>query len=337
MGGERLSRVLLRLFAEGELPGTTVWEIAAAAYEDGWGHDSEVARWLVSSGSAGKRRSKIADDLVKVAEKTGWVCSQAKPYSLPLSHGGSALVYLPHECFHGWVQETRLEDWTLSAGQLAENKTIAALLREWSEHPDVEFGGNLGEVGIIGVHMDGVQYTSSMRAGGARSIMAGSMNVLSAQSAELRYKRQPLFTIAKANMCKCGCGGYHSLQDITAVLAWSFQALAQGVAPDCRHDGSDFTQDDLQSRLPAGQHIHRAALLQVRGDWEGMEQEFRVRAPRQEHFCWMCDAAKDGGGCVLSACVAVLRRPFGNALLPKPFVLLLPAKICDGPAQGAGF
>jgi hypothetical protein len=228
---------------------------------------------------------------------------------LALSHGGTARVFLPHECFNAWVLESRLDDWTLSADQLAGNRTIAALLREWAEHPDVEYGGELGDVGILGMHMDGVQYTSSMRAGGARSIMAGSMNVLSGQSAELRYKRQPLFVLAKSNMCKCGCGGYHSLQDITAVLAWSFQALAQGIAPACRHDGSDFTAEDLQRRLPAGHHIHRGALLQIRGDWEGFEQEFRVRAPRQEHFCWMCDASKErGGGTAFLACT------FGRAI-----------------------
>ena len=40
----------------------------------------------------------------------------------------------------------------------------------------------------------------------------------------------------------------------------------------------------------AGQTIPRGALLQIRGDWEGLCQSFRVRSYKSDSFCWMCDA-----------------------------------------------
>jgi hypothetical protein len=40
--------------------------------------------------------------------------------------------------------------------------------------------------------------------------------------------------------------------------------------------------------------IPRAALLQVRGDWEWLCQCFRFRHFGAESFCWMCDATHTG-------------------------------------------
>ena len=76
------------------------------------------------------------------------------------------------------------------------------------------------------------------------------------------------------------------------VVAWSMRSLAEGVSPSCRHDGSDFTQYDNQNRVVAGRPIDRAALLQVRGDWEWLEQCFRLRSVSSNHFCWMCESTQ---------------------------------------------
>ncbi len=86
----QLSLVLLRLFSSGELPGTTVHELASAAWADGWGRDFEIARKLVSAGGQGRQRSHIAGDIINAALSGGVCCSESRPYKLDLEGGASA-------------------------------------------------------------------------------------------------------------------------------------------------------------------------------------------------------------------------------------------------------
>jgi hypothetical protein len=85
---------------------------------------------------------------------------------------------------------------------------------------------------MVGIHADGVQYTTSMRAGGAKSIIVCSINCLSGASDKLTHQRHPLFVLQKAKLCKCGCQGYHTLQALFRVVAWSFQCLLPRPHPD---------------------------------------------------------------------------------------------------------
>jgi hypothetical protein len=151
-------------------------------------------------------------------------------------------------------------------------------------------------VPIFGVHSDGVQYTSTNRAGGAKSLLVASWNVISASSPKVRNLRQPLFVIRKARLCKCGCSGAHTLDVLYTVLAWSMRCLLAGIAPGSRHDGSPFTPRDRKCRLPVGLAIPPVALLQVRGDWEGMATQYMFRWFTSDRFCWLCDATKDTVG-----------------------------------------
>jgi hypothetical protein len=292
MGGQKLGRLLLKLFSKGELAGTVVWELASAAFLDGWGHDDPLARKLVNCGSAGRARNKIAGHIVKVAESEGLICSKAQPYIFPISTGGNCSVFLPHEAYQAMTEGTELSSWCLSPAELQRGQGLAKLLKDWAEHMDVQFEGDLSQVGVAGIHCDGVQYTTTIRAGGSRSILTGSMNIVSAESAAIKHKRQPLFVLRKSRLCGCGCQGFHTIQEIMAVVSWSFQCLASGFSPSCRHDRSAWTQQDEAARQPSGQPIRRAALLQVRGDWEWLEQCFRLRSVNSESFCWMCDAVQ---------------------------------------------
>ena len=78
----------------------------------------------------------------------------------------------------------------------------------------------------MGLHGDGVQYTTSMRAGGAKSIIVVSFNYI-AGPPRIRGRRFMYCVLRKAAMCDCGCEGWHTLQDVMAVFAWSFQHLAR--------------------------------------------------------------------------------------------------------------
>ncbi len=88
MAHSRLGKLLLKLFATGELAGTTVHDLAAAAWLDGWGHDCPLAGKLVAAGQGGKKRSRILDDIIKAAISEGLVSSPALPYRLTIGTGG---------------------------------------------------------------------------------------------------------------------------------------------------------------------------------------------------------------------------------------------------------
>ena len=180
---------------------------------------------------------------------------------------------------------------------------MAKLLANWARHSDVDFQGDQGTVPVLGFHCDGVQYTSSKKAGSSRSIVAGSINFISAASAELRHKRQPLFMLRKARLCKCGCSGFHTIQEVMEAFAWSLGCFAKGLSPTSRHDGSPWSLLDRVDRMPGDQPIPVTALLQVRGDWEWYEQCFRLRSTNSDAFCWMCNATRHtvaSSSCALS-------------------------------------
>jgi hypothetical protein len=117
-----------------------------------------------------------------------------------------------------------------------------------------------------------------------------SVNLISGQSDRMKGRRQPLFVVQKARLCKCGCSGFHSYQELFAVFAWSMKWCAMGMTPPTRHDGSPFRADEV--RVPGGQEIPRACLLQVRGDWEWYEHAFRVRSVKSDYFCFRCNATR---------------------------------------------
>ena len=148
---------------------------------------------------------------------------------------------------------------------------------------------------MVGVHCDGVSYTTTIRAGGSKAVLVASMNVISATSDKKKNLRQPLFVVRKGRLCDCGCGGYCSLQEIFGVISWSMQCLLRGRSPSSRHDGSAWTREDLEHRMPRDQDIPQAALTQIRGDWEWLESCFRIRSVNAQIFCWMCDTTTSPG------------------------------------------
>jgi hypothetical protein len=285
-----LSRKLLGLFAKGELPATVVHDIASAAFEDGWGRDNRLARRIVGAGSAGEHRNHVARDLVRAAEDAGYVCSMAQPYKIELTTGGSAILFLPHEFWPGLVEKFGSANLCLSDEEVQGNTHLARLLREWAAGPDVNFDGDLTTIGVFGLHGDGVSYTSSLRAGSGKSAVVASINLISGQGDRMRGRRQPIFVVQKGKFCRCGCSGFHTYQELFGVFAWSMQWCARGLTPGTRHDGSPFRADEI--RVPGGQIIPRACLLQVRGDWEWYEHALRVRSVKSDSFCWKCNATR---------------------------------------------
>lgn len=282
---------LFRLFALGQLSGTEVARLASAAWKDGWGRGNPHADRMRRCGES--RWSSNCHRAVMLAAQSFIGTPNVNPYIVQLDDGFKLHVFLPHEIVAALVRDEPAK-WCLSIDRL-QNTGMGGLLQEWASDDAVQFEGDLTKVPVLGFHADGVQYTSSMRAGGAKSVLVASLNIVSAAEDKLRQKRMLLFVISKARMCKCSlkCSGFCTMQKIFDVIAWSMKAAAAQSCPTCRHDGSEWTPHDLKTRMRGA--TPPAALLQVRGDWEGLVSHLRLRFYTSEHFCWMCNTTKSAG------------------------------------------
>ena len=246
-----LSRELLRLFAKGVLTGTQVQTLAYAAWQDGWGQLDPLARMLAKPSQTNLKN--VALDIIIAARKHGITCTTAEVYHVDLPRNQGTLgILLPHEVLPNMLAQDGKATWCLNQESLADAAGLGPLLRKWMAHDDVDFSGDVSEVSILGLHCDGVAYTSSVRAGGSKSILVASWNIISAESDRRRNRRQPMFVVRKQRMCRCGCGGYHTLQALFDVLAWSLRCLLDGVSPTCRHDSTPWSPHDLKNRMASG-------------------------------------------------------------------------------------
>ena len=136
--------------------------------------------------------------------------------------------------------------------------------------------------------------------------------------------------------------------DIMSILVWSFQALSEGKCPQCCHNSEPWTSEDSWRKKRAGEKLHLAALIELKGDWKQLHGCFGVpywrRAP-EKPICWRCTCSKDalltesgaGGGLHLKD---RYRRCTQNAtldLLKKDSVLFGMASGFDFAPSGASW
>ena len=317
----QLGLALYDLFAAGHLPATAVNELARAAWADGWGFadagfacrlrdaqavedavatvqvaweagcsgSSADAERIASAGSWGKYTSNIQRDIFASAERSGIVDQLPHQYCFEARGPGGTTVqhsmFLPHETLHMQLpREDSLKEFVLADEDLAQ--PIGRLVVDWCAHRDVNHADPRTVI-PIGMHGDGVSYTTQQRAGGVRSVIVICMNTLGGSPAQ-RKRRLMVSMLAKDSLCDCGCSGFHTLQDFFGVWSWSLQHLRGYGAPSCRHDKTPFSSWDLTHRLKPGTPLPTAALVQIRGDWEWMSVAYRFRTPSEEFFCWLC-------------------------------------------------
>jgi len=85
---------------------------------------------------------------------------------------------------------------------------------------------------------------------------------------EISSERRLLVSLRKQICCICGCRGWCSFRPVWSFLHWSLAALAKGVYPERRHDGSPFLETDTARRSRAGKRMScKALLLYLKGDW----------------------------------------------------------------------
>lgn len=98
---------------------------------------------------------------------------------------------------------------------------------------------------------------------------------------------------SRMDTVKLDCKGFHTIDELNKVYAWSMTSLATGQCPEARHDGEPWSDHDRRSRIGGSLRL-RAGLLQVRGDWAWLCENFRFRHYANEHFCWLCEATHTG-------------------------------------------
>ena len=115
----------------------------------------------------------------------------------------------------------------------------------------------------LALYCDGVRYMAPL-AGRSGSIVGfWAVNLVT-------QRRHLLAAVRSADACRCGCHGWCSTAPILHAMAWGFQALAQGMRPDTRHDLLPWQEDDPLPRLRE-QHGpalgFQGVLIWCKGDW----------------------------------------------------------------------
>lgn len=115
-------------------------------------------------------------------------------------------------------------------------------------------------------------------------------------SCVLTGRRWLLVALRKSSVCVCGCRGWCTMYPIFLALSYSLKALADGVHPMRRHDGSEFISEADKVRLATrGSDLPlRGCILAFRGDW--LEYADTLGFPRWSHAtnpCPLCTATSD--------------------------------------------
>jgi hypothetical protein len=152
----------------------------------------------------------------------------------------------------------------------------------YKEHPVVV--QNPGELVLpIALYLDAVPYTLTDSVLGIWII-----NMLTGA-------RHLFCVIRKRFVCRCGCRGWCTFFGLLQYIHWCIAALAAGVFPQRRHDGSEFgVADEAHAALAGLAMVKKCALLHLQGDWAEFCERFGF--PTWQSFlrpCLFCNAFPD--------------------------------------------
>ena len=123
------------------------------------------------------------------------------------------------------------------------------------DHPVVAASSEEDAVYPIALYMDAVPYSHT-----DGTLGVWLVNLISG----VRYLT---VTLRKKSICQCGCRGWCSYFVVFLYLAWQITALALGIRPSKRHDGSAWKPSDKKREALAGQRMIKAACIYIKGDW----------------------------------------------------------------------
>lgn len=135
----------------------------------------------------------------------------------------------------------------------------------------------------LGLHGDGVPFTKK------DSIELLSYNFLG----EPMGDRIPFAGISKMYICKCGCLGKHTWDDILEVFVWSLRALLVGTHPSVGPRNEPLADRYLANDAGKPLGCPQAILCQVRADWPFLKTLFSIPTWQNNAICWRCGADKN--------------------------------------------
>ena len=232
---------------------------------------------LARSGAGGAQPGNAHRDLLRrLMRRSGWpkpYFAKIGVYNLKDQKPAEAMIplWLPHELLRSLARRG-------SVDKLADRSGLCEDSKVHMERVSQELGSEqLAGVGLWG---DGVPFNWDR----SQTVVMVSLS-LPGVGGGFASLRLPLMAMNKKFMLK-----HQTLDQVFAVLVWSFECLAVGEMPRSRHDGSPFLPSDSERRRQAGTAIGiRGAIAQVAGDWMFYKEAFRFpQHNEQDGCCWRC-------------------------------------------------
>ena len=189
---------------------------------------------------------------------------------------------LPHE----WLADYFLQPGAVEEALPAQNSPLGQELQRVKEAWDIKREpeeGSEPEQGRpmvpLGMHGDGVPVQGRMNQSTCDFITIN----LPASNA-FQAKRVPITCVESRFVAGAG-----TIEAVQQLIAWSLQSLGEGRYPGCRHDGGSL--DKARQALAGRPMAARAALVQLRGDWDWNCKWFGTPQWNEgSGMCWLCKA-----------------------------------------------
>jgi hypothetical protein len=119
----------------------------------------------------------------------------------------------------------------------------------------------------LGLWGDGARFAKE----GQNTLELLLFNVLSGS-----YRRRFMIcSFGKKSVCQCGCLGRCTFNAVFDIIKYSMDALATGVFPRVRHDGTQFAGmvgDKMRAKHASKPIGCKGGVIQLRGDWSWLKQ-----------------------------------------------------------------
>ena len=274
VGGEKLRDVIRDIFLTNKLSGRDTALLSRAGANSGATGIADLA----AAGARGRHPQNAARDIMRQLLRDTdmpelvWFPVRSWDPATMTSAVHEIPFLLPHLVLSQWKDK-------VNTMQLSMEK--APEIWKSFEESCTKLGLNPKAALPLGLHGDGVPFSKK------QSLELISWNILG----DPNQDRIPFSGISKAYICKCGCLGRCSWNDVTAIFAWSMRALLVG-----KHPALDVTGNPLQGPLVelAGTPLGvKACLCQERGDWPFLKALFSLPQWNSKLCCWQCAAAND--------------------------------------------
>ena len=269
-GPKRLRANVEDLFLSAEVSG----QRAQTVFEDAAWHDPSCEEYA-RAGASGRLRGNIARDLRRkmMKHKKNWfppyiaTIRAWNPKTKRLCRTEAAFM-LPHELISSLLYFNEAE-------RLCSTEGLAYTSKQHLDKCKEKLGTNL--VVPLSLWGDGVPCNWDR---------TESLECLTIAVPGLSQNcRLALFGISKKFLIK-----HQTWNDVFAVLAWSFEALATGRFPDKRHDGLSWGKtDSKRARMGAKPIGIQGVLCEIKADWMFLAHTFKFPAHNKKAgCCWLC-------------------------------------------------